>query len=422
MPNEIRTTKKAPLDNLCLTPVKGISSTLYNTEFLRAMEIIRQKDLEKKRAFHAYLDRYKQDATQAAHLKSLVAFQRRNAPSKTMRTCTTTPIACIRSTAEDLTPITLKVNEYAYSLSGLNRCKNPMCTMCSRSRAGQRSHRIRQGIEGASDKGLEVLFVTLTIPRQETVKGAREEIAKRWAGVSSLFHQWKKAAGVSTYYARALDVTFKKYVPTQRYHLHIHAVVVVSPGVVNPAEQIQNRWLSYNRKGCKARATGQHIESVKLQSSDVGKVSKYVAKMAGLALEIANGTAKKSKGQSSTLSDLMMDDTPLTRSIYRDYLQGMKRARTMVFSRNWDDLIDDAEDEELSEYEVNIPLDKWSIVSPVWMDLGDKLQFELFTQSVNSQGETDHHRRFQVLTDLRRTLQEAKTTACLQWFIYSNYD
>ena len=110
MPNEIRTTKKATLDNLCLTPVKGISSTLYNTEFLRAMERIRQKDLEKKRAFYAYLDRYEQDATQAAHLKSLVAFQRRNAPSKTMRTCTTTPIACIRSTAEDLTPITLKVN------------------------------------------------------------------------------------------------------------------------------------------------------------------------------------------------------------------------------------------------------------------------------------------------------------------------
>jgi len=421
MPNEIRTTKKATLDNLCLTPVKGISSTLYNTEFLRAMEFIREKDLEKKRSFHAYLDRYEQQASQAAHLKNLVAFQRRNAPSKTMRTCTTTPIACIRSTADDLTPITLKVNEYAYSLSGLNRCKNPMCAMCSRSRAGQRSHRIRQGIEGASDKGLQVLFVTLTIPRQETVKGARQEIARRWQGVSSLFHQWKKSEGQSTYYARALDVTFKKYVPSQRYHLHIHAVVVAPPGVVNASEQIQRRWMSYNHKGCKAREAGQHIEAVKLQSSDVGKVSKYVAKMAGLALEIANGTAKKSKGQSSTLSDLMMDDTSLTRSIYRDYLQGMKRARTMVFSRNWDDLIDDDNDNELTEFEVNIPLDKWAIVSPVWMDLGDKLQFELFTQSVNSQGDPDYHRRQRIIADLQRTLQEAKTTACLQWFIYSDF-
>ena len=117
-----------------------------------------------------------------------------------------------------------------------------------------------------------------------------------------------------------------------------------------------------------------------------------------------------------------MDDTPLTRSIYRDYLQGMKRARTMVFSRNWDDLIDDAEDNELSQFEVNIPLKKWAIVSPVWMDLGEKLQFELFTQSVNSQGDTDHHRQIQVLADIQRTMQEAKTTACLEWFIYSTYD
>ena len=418
MPN----TKNVPLDNLCLSPVKGIASTLYGSEYARAMATIAENKLEKKRAFNAYLERYEKEATTAAHLKKLIAFQRRNAPGRTMRTCTTTPIACIRPTADKLEPITLRVNEYAYSLSGLNRCKNPFCALCSRSRAGERSHKIKQGIEGASDKGLKVLFVTLTIPRQENITAAREEISKRWSGVSSLFHQWKKQDGVDTYYARALDVTFKKYIKSQRYHLHVHAVVVVDDSVVNPGAQIKRRWLSYNTRGCKARDVGQDIQAVNIQSDDMGKVSKYVAKMAGLALEIANGTAKEAGAASSSLSDLMLDDTSLTREIYTEYLKGMKRARTLQFSRNWDDLIEEEEAEELDEYEINIPLDKWQIIRPVWLDIGEKLQFEIFSQSVNAQGFVDYERIARVLDDARDTIENSTSTLEIELFIYSTFD
>ena len=420
MPNDISKTKKATLDNLCLTLTNTHVTKLYATEYIKAMETIRISELEKNKRFTDYIQRLENNGTKANHTRTLLNFQRVNAPNKTMRECNTIPIACIRKDVDPREqPITLKINEYGYGLSGLNRCKNPFCVLCSRSRAGERAHKIKKGIEGATKQDKSVWFVTLTIPRQGDIKTARQEINKRWKGITELFASLKRSMGVSVHYARALDVTFKKYVKSQRYHLHIHAVVVSS--IPDLDTLMIDKWLSYNTQKIKARSVSQKIDKVSHDNNSESKVSKYVAKMAGLALEIANGTQKDSKGKtSSSLMDLMIENTALTQGIYKEYLKGMKRARTLVFSRNWKELIEPEDDEPLENFEIDIPLDKWQIIKPVWIELAEKIQFELFIQSVNSQGEPDVYRQGQIIKDVGWWIENATDTQFLQLYLYQS--
>ncbi len=427
MPNEIKTTKPVRLDNTCLTLTQGLNDKLYKSELHRAMETIHRHKTEQKQKYNDYIDSLVNGSTKSTHLRTLVNFQRVNAPNKTMRECNTTPIAVIRNDIDQ--KITMRVNEYAYSMGGLNRCKNPFCVMCSKSRAGERAHRIKQGIEGAFSKGLGVYFVTFTIPRQNSIQKARKEVSERWKNMSKLFTRWKRQTGVRTHYARALDVTFKKYQYHQRYHLHIHAVIVLDESKVlelyPEKSSIQSilieQWKGLNRKGMNCKTVSQDIQKVSNTLQDTGRVSRYCGKMAGLALEVSNGTMKKSNSN-STLSDLMIENTPKSIEIYREYLQGMKKARTLQFSRYWDELIDDEEGEDLESYEINIPLDKWSIVSPLWIEIADKLQYELFTMSKNAQGETDVYRQNQVIKEIEWFLDNADSREFIELFLTVSFD
>jgi aromatic ring-cleaving dioxygenase len=435
MPNEIKPPSPDRLDNVCLTPTQSPVQSLYTSEYIKAMAKIEERKMEKSRDFSNYIQKLERSSTKAIHLKTLLKFQRENAPNKTMRECNTIPIACIRKDQSPKeNPITLKVNEYAYSMSGLNRCKNPFCVMCSKSRAGERANRIKQGIQGAFNAGLGVYFVTFTIPRQKSITTARKEVTERWKNMTKLFTRWKRKIGIRTHYARALDVTFKKYKYHQRYHLHIHAVIVLDDVAIlnhcntdsNPKEHtikslLINQWMGLNRVGMNCKEVSQDVQKVTNSIKDTAKVSKYCGKMAGLALEISNGTMKKS-GSSSSLSDLMLDNTPKTIEIYQEYLRGMKKARTLQFSRYWDELIDDEEGEDLETFEIDIPLDKWKIVEPIWLDLADKLQFELFKMSKNASGETDVYRQYQIIKEIRWFLDNADTTEFLELFLTTSFD
>ena len=427
MPNDNRNTKNVSLDNTCLTFTRSPIQCLQSSESVVAMAKIAHHQNEQKRKFKAYIDKLINGSTKSTHLKTLVQFQRKSAPNKTMRECNTTPIAVIRN--DPTQKITMRVNEYAYSMGGLNRCKNPFCVMCSKSRAGERAHRIKHGIEGAFNKGLSVYFVTFTIPRQKCIETARREVSARWKNMSKLFTRWARQTGVRTHYARALDVTFKKYNFHQRYHLHIHAVIVLDESKILELYPKQStiksvlieQWKGLNRQGMMCKTVSQDIQKVSNSIQDSGRVSRYCGKMAGLALEVSNGTMKKSNSNSS-LSDLMLDNTPKTIEIYQEYLRGMKKARTLQFSRYWDDLIDDEEGEDLENFEIDIPLDKWKIVSPIWMDLADKLQFELFELSVNCQGDTDHHRQNEIIREIEWFLETADSREYLELFLTTSFD
>lgn len=434
MPKDNQKTKNVPLDNNMPNSNQSPIQSLYVSEYMKAMETIEKSRREKEQRFTKYIESLENQSLKSTHLRTLLKFQRLNAPNKTMRDCNTIPIACIRKDqSPEQNPITLKVNEYGFGLSGLNRCKNPFCVLCSKSRAGERAHRIKKGIEGAFDSGLGVYFVTFTIPRQENIKTARTEINNRWKHMTKLFARWKRKYNIQTYYARALDVTFKRYIKKQRYHLHIHTVIVLDDvellGILNEnlkpkhhktmESLLIEQWIDLNRKGMVCKAVSQDVQKVVNTDNDTGRVSRYCGKMAGLALEISNGTQKKSKGNSS-LMDLMLSNTEQTKFIYREYLTGMKKARTLQFSRFWDDLIELSDDEPLESFDFNIPLDKWRIIEPVWVELAEKIQFELFTQSVNSQGEPDVYRQYQIIKDVNWWIKQAKDTEFLKLYLYQS--
>jgi len=422
MPNSKNIGAAKALGNICLSDSEGHGAIFQTSEYIKAMAAIHENLFHRKQRFFQYLNRYEEEATTASHLKKMMGFQRQHAPNKTMRTCNTIPISCIRKDAE-IIPVTMRVNEYAFSMSGLNRCKNPYCNLCSRSRAGERAHKIRRGIEVASDNGFDVFFVSLTIPRQQDIKTAREEISRRWKALSNVFQQMEQ----TVYYTRALDVTFNKYVKSQRYHLHVHAVVIVENAPKTFAQTIQTTWTAQNTATCRALAKLQDVERVTLTHDSIGKVSKYVAKMAGLALEISNGTMKsttKSKW-TDTLQDLMIDDTPITRAIYKEYLEGMRRARTLQTSKNWNDLLKLAEDEEeneLEQFEIDIPLHRWLSVKPHWLDIAEKVQFEIFQNSYTAAGELDYIRIDKILNDVQTIINNAVDDVEISLIPYLTYD
>ena len=118
----------------------------------------------------------------------------------------------------------------------------------------------------------------------------------------------------------------------------------------------------------------------------------------------------------------MIENTPKSIEIYQEYLKGMKKARTLQFSRYWDDLIDDEEGQDIESFEIDIPLDKWNIVSPLWIEIADKLQFELFELSVNCQGDTDHHRQNEIIREIEWFLETADSREYLELFLTTSFD
>ena len=358
----------------------------------------------------------------SVQIRQMVQFQRQHAVTKTMQTCNTIPIAVLNPTIEDPN-ITIKVNEYASSVSGLNRCKSPFCAMCSRSRAGERSHRIKAGIVGAFDRGHRVFFPTFTIPRQGSISDARQEIARRWSRMNHLFQEWRRA-GLTVEYVKALDVTFNPRVKSHRYHLHIHAVVVVggadsigdsdkvSDFLIN---QMENKWLSSNTRKCRALRKCQHIREVKDVSNSTDKVSKYVAKMAGLALEIANGTDKTDTKSAHTVNlyQLMTNPKRVHIAVYREFLEGMKGANTLRFTKRWDALAIDDEPDELETYEFTVAPDQWGTLKHVIFEVAEFLQFEVFKNSYvnNYDGRDDLDKdRIQAIQDQWILLQCSEPT------------
>lgn len=427
MPNENRNPKG--LDTLCLLSESPPIESVFQSEFYRAMETIRKNQLVKNNLLNQYFENLESESLDSHTIKKLVQFQRANAPSKTMRICNTTPIESINPDIE--IPLTMKISEYGYGMSGLNRCKNPFCPMCSKSRAGERAHRLKQGIMGAQLRGYGVYFVTLTIPRSGSIKSQRDELRRRWKRCNNLFQLWR-TQGAETYTARALDVTFNPYRKDYRYHMHIHAIVIVSQAVERVEERIKDTWIASNTKDCKALYKCQDVQKVGATSTDTNRVGRYVAKMAGLAREITHGQKKDAKAtQSITLTEMMLatrhNGKSLNRSrcidIYTDFMQGMKRVNTLNVSRNWNDLFigTDAE-EEYKPYQIPIPTSKWALLKNDWFAIGEKLHLELFERSTMENGFVNQSRVNQILEDAEEFLSTVERRKDIKWFLYQTWE
>lgn len=429
MPNENR--NRRALDTLCLLSETSPIESIKQSAIHEALALIAQNDKNKIHRLNDWFDSLESEKLQAHTLKKLIRFQRINAPAKTMRICNTTPISQINPTIEK-EPLAMNITSYSYGMSGLNRCKNPFCSLCNRSRAGERAHRLKQGITGAMLKKYPVYFVTFTIPRSQSIEAQKHEIKRRWKRVNNLFQSFRRDRDTEVYTAKALDVTFNPYVKTARYHLHIHAVVVLSEPVDGFEDLMIRTWLNANHKDCRASHKSQDIQRVGRTDLDTARVGRYVAKMAGLALEITYGQKKESKSKSSwSLSEIMLQKRHDGRKlglekateIYSEFLAGMKRVRTLDVSRNWDDLFEDTEaEEEQVKISIEIPTDKWQLIKNDWVLIAEKIQFEIFENSYLASGQPDTLRINEIIGEAEDFIDNLERRRDIVWFLQTQFD
>ena len=324
-------------------------------------------------------------------IKRLIEFQRKNSPLKSMRECHTRPIYTFNP-SDKTENITLRVNQYGYRASGLNRCKNPYCPLCSKSKAGERYHRLNDGLTGARGRKYPIYFVTLTIPRDKSIKNQILELRTRWKNLQNSFTYMKKKMGIEVYTSKALDITFNHRYRNHRYHLHIHSIIILSEEIGDKFfnEIVRKKWTRHNHPNCNVSYKyGIDIQRVKNTQDDRQRVSRYTAKMSGLALEITQSNKKDTRSKNAiSLVELMMceksDGTKLDpekcRMIYQEFLNGMYRTNTLNISRNWNDLflIEEEEEEDKEEIEILIHVENWNHIKHYWYMIAEKIQFEIF--------------------------------------------
>jgi hypothetical protein len=288
--------------------------------------------------------------------------------------------------------------------------------MCSRSRAGSRAHKLKNGIIHSQITGKHIYFVTLTIPRHKDITFQLKEIRRRWGAINNMCSHITRDYETNVYKARALDITFNPYRPSQRFHLHIHAIIITDVEIDGIEDKIKRTWINQNTSTCIAQYNCQDVQKVARTLEDSNKVGKYVAKMAGLANEITHGQMKEAKShQSVTLRELMLqrthDNTQLNLKkcieIYTQFLQGMKRVNTLNISRNWKDLKSDIEEEtdEPLFFELEIPIEIWPLIKSNWFYIAEKVQFEIFKNSNIAGGSTiDIIRANQIIEDIEEMI------------------
>ena len=319
-----------------------------------------------------------------SNTRKIVSVQRAFSYSDSMRFCHITPIQKISPhVTSETCPITLNISEHGIRFGGLASCDNPYCVFCANKRSGARGERIQQGLSGSSGRG-ESYFLTFTIPRQDDLLLARNQLKKRWGKLQNkIQYHFRKKLGLKVSFAKSLDVTFNLSQHKKTYHLHYHVVMIASG--VGHGERVQELIRTWIKDlGSKieivASEKGQWIEQI-ITGGARAKIAKYVSKMAGLGRELSYNTTKKARGEDSLgLIDLMLlcaSKDPAAIETYRDFLLKMAGARTMDFSRNWDDwVVEEEEDEESESIDetIIISLKEWrEIGARRWLEIAHKL-------------------------------------------------
>ena len=165
-----------------------------------------------------------------ANTRKTVRVQRAFAHSDSMKFCHVTPIQRIaKALTNEISPITLNINEHGIRFGGLASCDNPYCVFCASKRSGERARRITDGLNGSGCGRGEAFFLTFTVPRTDEVDGARSQLKRRWRKLQDeVQYHFRKKLGLTVSFAKSLDVTFNLSKYKKTYHLHYHIVMIVS--------------------------------------------------------------------------------------------------------------------------------------------------------------------------------------------------
>ncbi len=389
MPNDIRS--GVPLDK------KGISAEWHARPFLTGTQTPATNGITG--------DSNRDKGIRQSGLKrryDYLKIQRSYAPTKAMRNCSRFTIASLIKTDDtgrymmvkekgkttkrrhyiaddtEVPDMVIKSNQYGSTITGLQTCDNPNCVMCARHRSMQRAEKIDKVLKwtAAGSKGQQWsrYFVTLTIQRQPCAKRAAQDVQKRWRTVQKALQYRYKGRRLA--FARAVDVTFRPdlIAAGQCYHVHLHCIVLVEG--VAPLEEVRghivNAWQSGGNFGIVTNEQGQDVQEIRSNE----ELSKYVAKMGGLGLELSSSATKKGRRGSLSLPQVMeeiVNGKTELRRLYRQYLEMMKGVRTMSFSKafneleaEWDthaETLQTADTaEESQDYCITVPPSWWAAV------------------------------------------------------------
>jgi len=281
-----------------------------------------------------------------AYYKALQT-QRKCSPHKTMRLCG------LRKSyiAQTDTHISCSVSDQGVTVRGMAFCQSPFCVTCMGYQRTQRRKKIEKGLIQARRHGYNAYFVTLTIERTNDIQKQVKDLFYGWKLLQDRLSYRMKKQGVNVFMVRNLDITFK---PDSHaiYHTHLHCIIILDKEmepftdkkskqkINNFPEFLTTSWVNIQRKrSIKCSLQGQHIEKVE----DDKKLSRYVSKFEGLAMELShfqhktgknNKLCKRSIGYMELLGFVYQRDKKCF-GIYRDFLRAMHGCRTVSFSRNW---------------------------------------------------------------------------------------
>ena len=316
----------------------------------------------------------------------MIRFQERYAPTKSMRWCNRVPLQL-----EKRPEVTIaKVKGKSAKFCNLMTCGNPWCVSCNKSFRQDRRDKAKIGIGKALANKYEAKMLTLTIPR---VFG-NEDWEMKFSVVNGVYRQLNdrlrtklKRKGIKLYTIKGLDVTIDK---TRRdpIHLHIHSLLITDLNIDGLKDWIFKTYKRLMKKrGVKVHKKGFDITDI---LSDK-EISDYVVKtMGSLEKELSStnkdGKRKNSKGWWKFLQKIASNPTEKEIFIYRDFLKASKGKRTYSFSRNWEELLNlpdtdqlkmDFEEEEEQEEEFYC----WAIDRQLWEAI-KSLQVELAVLSI----------------------------------------
>ena len=322
-----------------------------------------------REAYNVFLSKEKLDNLESKRKKiELLKTQRLLSPIKRMVSCNRVPIAVATNEKKNESDIvaTINVTKHGHYIEGMTTCDNGYCVHCSQTKKSKRAKKIRDGIKQLHHKkGYTGFFVTLTMPRSNDLKKQLDHCRLGWRNIQRRLDR----ENLEYETVKSYDITFSNVTGHGTYHLHIHSIFMiqcVNENLINKI--IKSAWLGSVKN---AELQCQDIQRIKCRKA----IAEYTSKMSGLSYEIFNQSDKTTKTWKSKslveLLELAGQNNVWAIKTYVDFIDTMKRKRTLTFSRNWPK--EEEEEEEKDTVilkKLEVPLIWHRLIQNYYEDIG----------------------------------------------------
>ena len=344
------------LDNQWHNVPEGIISLLGNSSIIPT-----------KGGYSRLLNDKKMDRIKSKEERNdLMEYQRKNAFTQSMRRCNRIPILSVTKTILDDSELvsSIQITKRGYQITGMITCNNPYCIHCSWIEKSKRAKRINQGIVHFQNLGYTGYFGTFTMPRSDSLQKQLHYKKLGWKNIQRVLDR----NGIEYETVCALDTTFSDEAHKGTYHLHIHSILMIKDKDLDRVNQlVTGAWLASVPN---AQLACQKVEKIKC----LIRLSRYVSKMSGVALEVGSSATKNETKawKSMSLIGLIQEavqGSNWAKYTYREFLEGMYRRRSLSFSRAWPKL-EEEEEKDTEKLTLDIALIWHMVIQDYYDDIG----------------------------------------------------